>query len=339
MINTLPGSRIFDFTIVGSIAVLAWALAWLLSDGGMFSPGASSIALFAGMAISLTTGWDFIAARSVIRVMLPVAIVLLGFGLDLSGIRAIEIGMTGVVAVSATALTSFGIALLGVRWLRLPLPVAMALGAGGAICGNAAVLAVAPLLRLKHQDIALVLAAINLLGLALFFVIVSLSNVSGLDPAAAGIWAGAAIHAVPQAIAAGEAIGPEGLAIATGVKLSRVSLLVVVVPLFGLLGRRIGGDSDTTDRAAGRPGGLGVPWFVPGFILARLVSNLLLPSQAGEGIGQGGRLVLLPVLAAVGLGVGQSTLRQTGGPVLLVGGLSALGLMLASLAAVLALYD
>jgi uncharacterized integral membrane protein (TIGR00698 family) len=337
--NALVGSKIFAFTIVANLAVLAWGTGWWLSNAGMFSPGSSSIALFAGMAIALITGWDFLSVRSVIRVILPTAIILLGLGLDLSGMQASEIGLTGVAAILATAVMSFGIAFLSAKWLRVPLPIAMTIGAGGAICGNAAVLAVAPLVRLKHEEVAVVLAAINLLGLSLFVVVVGVTNVLGMDPAAAGIWAGAAIHAVPQAIAAGEAIGPDGQAIATAVKVSRVSLLVAVVPLFSVLGRRIRSGQPDANRAAGRRSGLGVPWFVPGFVIAAIVGNLLLPGQASDVLSEGGRVVLLPVLAAVGLGVSRSTLRQTGGRVFIVGGLCALGLTLASLAAVLVLYD
>lgn len=339
MIHALSGNRALEFTIVVGLAVLAWAVGWMLNDRDLFSPGASSIALFGGIAVSLTTGRDFIAARAVMRVVLPLAIVLLGFGLDLSETRAVEIGATGIVAISVTCLMSFGIALLSARWLKVPLPIALTLGAGGAICGNAAVLAVAPLVWLKHQEIAVVLAAINLLGLALFFIIVSASSVLGLDPTAAGIWAGAAIHAVPQAIAAGEAIGQEGLAVATGVKLSRVSLLVVLVPLFGLVGRGIGGDHDGKAPPNNRRGGLGVPLFVPGFILAVVVSNMLLSSPTGQDLGQGGRLALLPVLAAAGLGVARSSLMQAGSRILFIGVLSTIGLASASLIVVLAMYN
>ncbi|MDA1174698.1 MAG: putative sulfate exporter family transporter, partial [Chloroflexi bacterium] len=199
--------------------------------------------------------------------------------------------------------------------------------------------AVAPSLHLNHEDIAVILAAINLLGLAMFFVVVAVSDALQLDPIAAGIWAGSAIHAVPQAIAAGEAIGPEGLAVATAVKLSRVSLLVVVVPLFGILGRRLNRDQASDVGPTNWKTALKLPLFVPGFVLAVVVGNLLLPDDAADGLGYGGRILLLPVLAAVGLAVTRTTLKQTGGRVFLVGVLSTVALASASLAVVMALYD
>lgn len=324
-----------------AIAVVAWGLNWLLGESDLFSPGASAIAMFAGMGVALATGWDFHGGRVVIKRFLPVAIVMLGFELDLSVISGADIGITGATAIAATVILSFAIAAIGARMLGVASTSGAALGAGGAICGNSAVLAVAPSLRLKPGDTALVLAAINLLGLVMFFVVVAGADALNLDPIAAGIWAGASIHAVPQAIAAGEAIGPEGLAVATAVKLSRVSLLVLVVPLFGILGRRLAtAENDTND--APNPGwkaALRLPLFVPGFVLAVALSNLLLPDQAAEGLGYAGRLILLPVLAAVGLAVTRSTLKSSGGHVLLVGVISTTALALGSLAAVLALYD
>ena len=86
---------------------------------------------------------------------------------------------------------------------------------------------------------AVILAIINLLGLVTFLLLPLLSSVLGLSEQQGGIWAGSVIHAVPQAIAAGETMGQEAMVIATAVKLSRVSLLVIIVPLCALLGNSI----------------------------------------------------------------------------------------------------
>jgi uncharacterized integral membrane protein (TIGR00698 family) len=336
-----PSTSIFnsELILVFALAVVAWGAGWLLNQSDLFSPGASAIAMFAGMGIALATGWDFHGGRLFTRRLLPAAIVLLGFELDLSVVSGADIGVTGLAAIAATVTMSFLVAVVGARLLGVTAPSGAALGAGGAICGNSAVLAVAPSLRLKQADIALVLAAINLLGLVMFFVVVAISDALQLDPIAAGIWAGSSIHAVPQAIAAGEAIGPEGLAVATAVKLSRVSLLVIVVPLFGVLGRRIAPDESLDDATSTSwTSALRLPLFVPGFILAVIIGNLL-PDQAAESLGYSGRLILLPVLAAVGLAVTRTTLKQTGGRVFLVGTFSTVALAAASLAVIMALYD
>jgi uncharacterized integral membrane protein (TIGR00698 family) len=328
-----------DLLLVLALAATAWGLGWLLHQSDLFSPGASAIAMFSGIAIALATGWDFHGGRPVVRRLLPVSIVLLGFELDLSVLGGAEIGVAGFAAIAATVTMSFIVAIVGGKLLGVPRHIGAVMGAGGAICGNSAVLAVAPSLRLKHEDIAVLLAAINLLGLAMFVVVVGLSDVFQLDPIAAGIWAGSAIHAVPHAIAAGEAIGPEGLAVATAVKLSRVSLLVIVVPLFSVIGRRMHRDQASEVVAGSWMPALKLPLFVPGFVIAVAIGNLFLPHQVADGLGYGGRLILLPVLAAVGLAVTRTTFMQTGGRVFLVGFLSTVAFAAASLAVILALYD
>jgi len=328
-----------DLLLIFALAATAWGLGWLLNQSDQFSPGASSIAIFSGMAIALATGKDFHGGRVLIRRLLPVSIVLLGFELDLSALGGAEVGVTGFAAIAATVTMSFVVAIAGGRLLGVPMHIGAVLGAGGAICGNSAVLAVAPSLRLKHEDTAVVLAAINLLGLAMLFFVVALSGVFQLDPIVAGIWAGSAIHAVPQAIAAGEAIGPEGLAVATAVKLSRVSLLVIIVPLFSVLGRQMRRDQAPEVAVGSWKSAFKLPLFVPGFVVAVILGNMLAPDQISDGLGYGGRLTLLPVLAAVGLAITRTTLMQTGSRVLLVGALSTVALSAASLAVILALYD
>jgi uncharacterized integral membrane protein (TIGR00698 family) len=328
-----------DLLLVFTLAIVAWSLNWFLDQSDLFSPGASTIAMFVGMGIALATGRDLRGGSIVINGFLPVAIIMLGFELDFSVIHASDVGITGATAIAGTVVLSFVVAAVGARLFGLASSSGLALGAGGAICGNSAVLAVAPSLRLKPEDTALVLAVINLLGLVMFFVVVGGANLLNLDPIAAGIWAGASVHIVPQAIAAGEAIGPDGMAVATAVKLSRVSLLVLVVPLSTILGRRLATDDVNDARIPACKAVFRLPLYTLGFVLAVALGNLLLPDQTAGVLGSGGRLILLPVLAAVGLTVTRSILRSAGGRLLFVGILSTTALALGSLVAILLIYD
>jgi uncharacterized integral membrane protein (TIGR00698 family) len=316
------------------LAAGAWGVNRWTGAAGWGSPGASVIALVGGLTISLGLGRSLAAGTVLTGVVLPVAIVLLGFGLDLRLLTDGGIGVAGAAALAATAIAAFGVSVGVGRALGLPAPEAFALGAGGAVCGNSAVAAVSPALGLTGERMGLVLAVINLLGLFTFLLVPILARLLGMDAAQAGLWAGASVHAVPQAVAAGEAIGPEGLVLATAVKLSRVSLLVAVVPLAAVVGARLRAAS-----AAPAQGGAlrGVPWFVPGFVVATLAGSFLLPAGANAALDETGRLLMLPVLAGVGLAVRRTGLLGVGGG-LLVTGLIATGvLMAASLAAVLAL--
>jgi uncharacterized integral membrane protein (TIGR00698 family) len=334
----LTNVRIHRWPLAAAVALAA--LAWLANRGlgaaDLSAPGASVIALVAGMVISLGLGRTLSAGTVLTGTVLPIAIVLLGFGLDLRILGEGGIGVAGAAALVATAIASFAVSVGVGRLVGLPTPEAFALGAGGAVCGNSAVAAVSPALGLSGARMGLVLAVINLLGLLTFLLVPLLARVLGLEAAEAGLWAGASVHAVPQAVAAGEAIGPEGLVLATAVKLSRVSLLVVVVPLAAVVGARL----RTGDAAATPPRRSplrGVPWFVPGFVAATLLGSFVLPFGVTGALDEAGRLLMLPVLAGVGLAVKRAGLLSVGGGLLLTGLIATGALMAASLAAVLVL--
>ena len=193
---------------------------------------------------------------------------------------------------------------------------ALAMGAGGSICGNSAVMAVSGPLKLDEKNIAVTLAIVNIMGFITFLLIPILANLLGLIQLNAGIWAGATIHAVPQAIAAGESIGKEGLVISTAVKLSRVSLLIFVVPLCAYIGNR------TEQNEMEKINHFNIPLFVPGFIIAALISTLFFPESISEIITDIASFLLIPLLAAVGFFISKESFNQIGGRLLILGILS-----------------
>ena len=161
---------------------------------------------------------DPIVNKVWVNTLLPLAIILLGFGLDIKVVFSDHIGFVGLVTIATSIITAFTCTMLLSRAFGIDRIEAFALGAGGAICGNSAVLAVAPSLRLSTKQTGSILAVVNILGLATFLSVPIMARVIGLHTDAAGIWAGATVHAVPQAIAAGEAMGGDALVLASGTK-------------------------------------------------------------------------------------------------------------------------
>jgi len=299
--------------IIGGVA---FGADYFLKSQQWFSPGASTLALILGALSAIWLTGVEAGGRWMTKRAMPVAIVLLGFGLDLALFSQPAVGAVGLaVALSASATCLISSYLIG-RAMGLDLGTSVAIGAGGAICGNSAVIAVAPSLKLTEERFAVILAMVNILGLLTFICIPLLTSGLGLSEVAGGIWAGSVVHAVPQAVAAGESIGEEALVIATAVKLSRVSLLVLIVPLCAWIGRRIDSGEDGEKRR------FALPYFVPGFILAACLSTWVLPELISGTIMQVARYMLLPLLAAVGFFINKKSMQHAGGPVLAVGVLS-----------------
>jgi len=314
-----------------AIAGVAWAGSWAIRTADAFTIGASVIALAVGMAISLVRGRAIATPGVLVRLVLPVAIVLLGFSLDLSIVARREVGVVGIAAALAALITSFAISVSVGRAFGLGGRAAFALGAGGGVCGNSAVVAVSPSLRLEPHQTALLLSTVNLLGVLTFALVPLIAALLGMAPEHAGMWAGASVHAIPQAIAAGEAVGGDGQLFATAVKLTRVSFLIFIVPLAAY----VGAQTVVNGRDCPPIGGIRkrslVPWFVPGFIAATVSGTFLMPSGTAESVGSAGQLLMLPVLAAIGLSIRRESLLGTGRPLIITGLAATAGLMTTSL--------
>lgn len=275
--------------------------------------GASTLALiFGALSANLVPNIEK-GGKWMIKIIMPLAIILLGFALNLTSFLKSDIGYLGLIVVIVTAITSFMTCYFIGRYMELDLGTSLALGTGGAICGNSAVIAVSPGLKLKEEKVGVILAIINLLGLITFFAIPILSKILNLTEEQAGIWAGSVIHAVPQAIAAGETIGPEAMVIATAVKLSRVSLLIIIVPLCAII-------ANNKEKMEGEKFKIGrIPYFVPGFVLTAILSTWLMPTEISNHLSSLGKILLLPLLASVGFFINKESMKDAGGPILVVG--------------------
>ncbi len=275
--------------------------------------GASTLALiFGALSANLVPNIEK-GGKWMIKIIMPLAIILLGFALNLTSFLESDIGYLGLIVVIITAITSFMTCYFIGRYMKLDLGTSLALGTGGAICGNSAVIAVSPGLKLKEEKVGIILAIINLLGLITFFAIPILSKILNLTEEQGGIWAGSVIHAVPQAIAAGETIGPEAMVIATTVKLSRVSLLIIIVPLCAII-------ANNKEKKEGEKIKIGrIPYFVPGFVLTAILSTWLMPTEISNHLSSLGKILLLPLLASVGFFINKENMKDAGGPILVVG--------------------
>ena len=275
--------------------------------------GASTLALiFGALSANLVPNIEK-GGKWMIKIIMPLAIILLGFALNLTSFLESDIGYLGLIVVIITAITSFMTCYFIGRYMKLDLGTSLALGTGGAICGNSAVIAVSPGLKLKEEKVGIILAIINLLGLITFFAIPVLSKILNLTEEQGGIWAGSVIHAVPQAIAAGETIGPEAMVIATTVKLSRVSLLIIIVPLCAII-------ANNKEKREGEKIKIGrIPYFVPGFVLTAILSTWLMPTEISNHLSSLGKILLLPLLASVGFFINKENMKDAGGPILVVG--------------------
>lgn len=271
------------------------------------------------------------SARALARRVIPITIVLTGAGLNL--VRIASVGWTALlvtlicIVLSMLAAIWFG-KLLGV-WARTGLLI----GAGTAICGTSAIVAVAPLIEAEDQDIMLSISTVNILGLCLMFLLPAAGGLLHLRDDAFGIWAGTSIHAVPQVVAAAFAYSPQAGALATLVKLVRVTLLAPFLFIVSYLYAR-------RHSTVAIPYAKLIPPFVYGFLALALLNTFrLLPvlqfpfgtAPLSDLLASLGEILLTLSMAAMGLEVNVRFLARAGGAALLTGTAVSVILCIASL--------
>jgi uncharacterized integral membrane protein (TIGR00698 family) len=245
-----------------------------------------------------------------LRRVLRAAIVLLG--LQLTAAQVVAVGGVGVGIIVATLLASF----FFTRWLGRLLGVSSGLaeliGAGTAICGASAVIAVNTVTRAPEEDVAYAVACVTLFGTLSMFIYPLLPAVLGLDAHRYGLWAGASIHEIAQVVAAAFQAGPVAGQFGTVAKLSRVMLLAPMVLALGALRRGEGVEAKAP-----------MPWFAFGFVALMLLNSVVpIPAPARTVLVTLTTALLAVALAAMGLVTDFSRLRAAGLRPLLLGAAS-----------------
>lgn len=332
----------------------------IAAENGLRHPiSAAMIAIVLGLTLRNVFALpDAIKAgcRSAVKKIIPVAIVLMGAGLNVThiasvGVRALLITLV-CVAVAIAAGYYFG-RLLGLNW-----KTALLLGTGTGICGNSAIVAVAPLIDADDDDLVLSIGAVNLFGLLAMLVWPIVGGMLHLSDEMFGVWSGTSIHAVPQVVAAGFAFSHDAGTLATLIKLVRVTLLAPLVFVLALLyARHHNAQASSGGKLTVRYTRL-VPWFVWGFIALALLNTLGLlptlhfhladlfsPSAAsryvqvplGPVMTTVGKVLLTLAMAAIGLEVNLRTLAGVGARAIQAGFLATITLGAASLAMIMIL--
>jgi uncharacterized integral membrane protein (TIGR00698 family) len=142
--------------------------------------------------------------------------------------------------------------------------------AGMAICGNSAILALAPIVDAKDRDVAYAVSTITLFGLLGVLLLPVVGVQLGLSDAQFGTWAGLSVNDTAQVVAAGYAYsGPAGDG-ATIVKLTRNLAIAPLVLGVALASRGARRDGASTRSAALKA----IPWFVVGFVVLAAARSL-----------------------------------------------------------------
>ena len=256
--------------------------------------------------------------------------------------QLIDTGAASVVAIVVVVAVGLLLGTALARRFGVRPPLSTLITVGMAICGNSAILALAPIVRAPHRETAYAVSTITIFGLVGVLLLPILGVALGLADAVFGTWAGLAVNDTAQVVATGYAFSPAAGDMATVVKLTRnVAILPVLLGATWLTVRAA--RAEGKEAAAGSSMRLvarAVPWFVIGFVVFAALRTAGLLDGA---LPTGGTVAdlcstvatLLILLALAGVGISTDVRAMVGvgvGPFLLgaamwvVMGLLALGL-------------
>ena len=326
------------------VAALAYAIHYLpvspfrvVSASGVRYPvSAAIIAIMSGVMLrsflpippAMANSFKHMARRTI-----PLTIILTGAGLNLMSIASV--GITALAITVVCILIAAAVSIWLGQLLGLWRKTAVLIGAGTAICGTSAIVAVAPLIEAEDQDVMLSIGTVNILGLVLMFLFPLVGAFLKLRDEAFGVWAGTSIHAVPQVVAAAFAYSRPAGALATLVKLVRVALLAPFMFGLGIWYAKQHHSNQPRIHYARL-----VPAFVWGFMgLALLNTTSLLPTlqfrfgsvALSSLLANLGEVLLTLSMAAMGLEVNLRFFAKVGGRAVLVGAAASLILCSVSL--------
>jgi uncharacterized integral membrane protein (TIGR00698 family) len=322
----LPG---LAFTIALALAAKGLSLA----AGGQVSAILLAILLgivwrsLAGASAWAEPGIEFASAR-----LLRVGIALIGLRLTLALLAGVSlVAVPVVVACIAVAL----IAAMGLgRLFGIAPGMRRLLAAGTAICGCTAIIALAPLVRARQQDIGISIACVVLFGSIAMVAYPWVAHAFfGADVAAAGMFFGASVQDTSQVVGAAliyaeQFDAPDTVAIAGLTKFLRTFSLFVLVPVAAMWMARTDVGHDVPRPQGLRRGAL--PGFVIAFIAlvgVRMAGDAWLDGPSWQDFlalaQQASEILLLCGMAAVGLGITFTHLREAGWRPLVVAFLAA----------------
>lgn len=306
-----------------SISILISLIAWYL--GKLFPIiGGPVIGLFIGLLLAnlpinqkkFLVGMQFTSKK-----VLQYAVVLLGFGLNLS--QVFNVGLTSLPIILATITTALITAYFIHKLFKLDSEIATLVGVGSSICGGSAIAATAPVIKAKDESIATAISVIFFFNILAALLFPHLGSWLGLSNQGFAIFAGTAVNDTSSVTATASSWdslhGTSILEQATIVKLTRT---LAIIPI--TLGLSIWqSKKDNTQESFSLT--KAIPNFILWFLLASLVTTITMsmgvPSAIFNPLKDLSKFMIIMAMTAIGYQTNLKKLITRGGAALLVGGI------------------
>lgn len=305
------------------IAIPSWIL-------GKIFPivGGPVFAILLGMVITLLVS-DKSALQSgitfVSKKILQYAVILLGFGMNLSVI--LQTGKQSLPIILATITTSLVVAWVLHKILHVPGKISTLIGVGSSICGGSAIAATAPVIDADDEEVAQSISVIfffNMLAALFFPMLGTVLGFSQTNGEAFGIFAGTAVNDTSSVTAAASTwdsmynLGAATLDKAVTVKLTRtLAIIPITLVLAFLRTRREQTDHNKVDFKKIFP--MFILYFIIASIITTIAVNFGVPAAVFNPLKTLSKFFIVLAMSSIGLNTNIVKLVKTGAKPLLLG--------------------
>ena len=290
--------------------------------------GGPVFAILAGMIITLfikdktvfKDGITFVSKK-----ILQYAVILLGFGLNLSVI--LDTGKQSLPIIVATISTALVIAYVFHKLIHIPSKISTLVGVGSSICGGSAIAATAPVIDADDEEVAQSISVIfffNVLAALIFPALGSALGFSASSGDAFGIFAGTAVNDTSSVTAAAStwdsinSLGTATLDKAVTVKLTRTLAIIPITLVLALLRSRQNKDS-TKKVEIKKIFPVFILWFIAASVITTIAVGMGIPSDFFVPLKTLSKFFIVLAMSSIGLNTNIVKLIKTGAKPLLLG--------------------
>lgn len=290
--------------------------------------GGPVFAILLGMVISLfwrNKGYAADGIGFTSKKILQYAVILLGFGLNLSQIA--QVGAESLPIIISTISTSLIIAFVLCRVLHVPGKISTLVGVGSSICGGSAIAATAPVIEADDEEIAQAISVIFLFNILAALIFPSFGQALGLSEHGFGLFAGTAVNDTSSVTAAASAWdgmhpGQNALDIATIVKLTRTLAILPITLVLAFWQAHQAKKHNQSGESTFHFSKI-FPFFVLFFLLASIITTVCtmsgVPADVFHPFKELSKFFIIMAMLAIGLGTDLIKLVKTGGKPILMG--------------------
>ena len=243
-------------------------------------------------------------------------------GIQLKPFQFLEFGFMAIPLIIICIISVLIVIKILIKKLKIPTRMAYLISVGSTVCGTTAIMAMAPVISAKKNEVSYAIANITLFGIISMLVYPYFANFyfNG-ESLLVGLFLGTSIHETAQVAAAGliyeqQFNSPETLNFATVTKLIRNTFLIIMIPLFAFLYNRgqIKGSKYSIINI--------FPYFVLGFVAMIIFRNLgdhifsvnqnEIWLNTVENIKFASKIFLTMAMAAIGLSTNLKDIKKMG---------------------------